>query len=512
MLFRHDGLDGVSRGCAAWRGAWWVGVIAAWLVAAPLHAQPLAAASGADWPQWRGPNRDGAALQSPALIDQLPDSGLAPMWMSETIPSGRDGGWSSPVVAHGSVYLYVHSRIKNAEGDDPKRKYPWLPPDKRGHLTAEEYRQYEVNRRDEDERLSKRYRFEETLWRIDAKTGKTLWRQTLPSVYTRFVQSPTVAVVGGRAYVQGAARTMRCHDAQTGQVLWETTLPGDFRDEFMMSSFAIADGVAAVLAGHLIGLDAVTGQILWEGHPSQTRGTHGSPAVWRHESASYFIVNVNGNDTICVEPATGRELWRVRSRANFATPVILPPNRMITYGNSRRDGLRCFEMSLEGAMELWSYHGAADKGSSPVVVDDHVYLQGERTFACVDLKTGEEKWKELLSLRTPEYTSLVAADGKILYACEGFFWYAADPTTFRMLAPGLFNEQAIIATEAQHRAMIKAKHNLTDSDADQKKLNGLFEKSVGRRHGPLRCASPAFYQGLMFIRLNNGVACYDLRK
>ena len=65
-------------------------------------------AVAADWPQWRGPNRDGTAPTSPPLIGALPAEGLKPAWVSESLTGGFAGGWGSPIVADGKVYLFVH--------------------------------------------------------------------------------------------------------------------------------------------------------------------------------------------------------------------------------------------------------------------------------------------------------------------------------------------------------------------------------------------------------------------
>jgi hypothetical protein len=63
------------------------------------------ASTAADWPQWRGPNRDGVAPDSPPLIDKIPEAGLPELWESEMIPSNDDGGLSTPVVAGGKVFV-----------------------------------------------------------------------------------------------------------------------------------------------------------------------------------------------------------------------------------------------------------------------------------------------------------------------------------------------------------------------------------------------------------------------
>ena len=220
---------------------------------------------GADWPQWRGPNRDGAAPQSPPLIAALPSEGLKPAWLSDKLPGGFNGGWGSPIVADGKVYLFVHHKQKKTEGELPKKKFPYLRDENRGHLTPAQFEEYEKNRRAEEAEFSKMFAFTESLICVDATTGASVWRKDRPSVYSRFLHSGTLAFADGKLYVLGAGRTARCFDALSGETVWEKVLPGEVSDEFFMSSFLIVDGAAIVFAGTLFGLDAKSGEMLWQG-------------------------------------------------------------------------------------------------------------------------------------------------------------------------------------------------------------------------------------------------------
>jgi outer membrane protein assembly factor BamB len=467
-------------------------------------------AQAGDWAQWRGTHRNGVAADSPKLVDSLPADGLKPVWVSEKIGSGKnDGGWGSPVVVDFStaakadrrVYLFTHKRVKLR--DVPKKKFPWLPPEKRVGMTPQEYDKYEADRRNEDEFIAKSYAFRESIYCMNAADGKTIWKNEEDSSYSRFPQSGSPTVVDGRLYILGAGRHVRCLDARSGDDVWNVRLPGEFRDEFWDSSFAVVDGVAVFLAGHLIAVDLKTGKIKWQGDAKKTRGTHSSPVVWNHDGQDLIVVNVAGSETICIEPASGKELWRIKSEAGLATPVI-QDDLLITYNNSRKKGMRCFRMKLDGAEEIWKYQGCQDKGSSPVVVNGHVYVQGEKRLACVDLASGEEEWMTNLDLGRPQYTSLVAADSKVYYALEGMLCFEATDSDFKPLIQGKIDLNGLLATEASHRTRLKL-------DAlPQNKAEKEYQSQVGR-HGPVACASPAIADGRMFVRLKNGIACYDLR-
>jgi outer membrane protein assembly factor BamB len=143
------------------------------------------------------------------------------------------------------------------------------------------------------------------------------------------------------------------------------------------------------------------------------------------------------------------------------------------------------------------------------VVGDYVYAQGEKRVACVSLATGEEQWNVTLDLASPQYTSLVAADGKVIYAYDGLIAFAADPKEYRPLIEAKFDKQGLMATEATLRKILKL-------DEIEKKTNGLeesqkiYQREIGNQ-GPLKCTSPAIADGRLYLRLGNAVACYDLR-
>ncbi len=59
----------------------------------------ILASNADDWPQWRGPQRDGVWRES-GLVERIPESGLAVRWRAKVGP-----GWSSPVMAQGCVYV-----------------------------------------------------------------------------------------------------------------------------------------------------------------------------------------------------------------------------------------------------------------------------------------------------------------------------------------------------------------------------------------------------------------------
>ncbi len=467
--------------------------------------QPLI--SGEDWYQWRGPHRTGYISNSVTLIKELPAAGLEPAWTSGQIDSARDGGWGSPIVADGVVYLFSHK--KELVGDPPgPRKFPYLAPEKRGNMTDEEFAEYEKNRRNEDEQRAKAYRYREFIMAYDARTGEERWVNQSQSTYTRFPQSGCPTVVGDRLFIQGAGRMARCLDTKSGVEVWSTKLPGEFRDEFYQASVLLVDGVAVFNATHLFGLDSQDGRIIWAGDNQRTAGTHASPVVWEHAGRKYVLSIASGGNIVCVYPQTGEVQWTTPAEGGHASPIV-QGDRLLVYGNSRKKGLHCYRLTPQGAESLWIYQRVTDKGSTPVVTENAVYVQGERKLARVNLETGQQIWMTDMAMENPQYSSPIAAGDLGFYAYDGLIAFELGTDSFTPIFEGQIDQDNLLASSSSFREKYRLDEDGLDAE-ERKKLLRDYQQQVGR-HGPLKCSSPAFADGFLYIRLRDSLACYDLR-
>jgi len=142
---------------------------------------PLAV-QAADWPQFRGPNRD-SVWNETGILQKFPAGGLRVRWRAPVGP-----GWSSPVVVRGRVYL--------------------------------------TDMRLEKPRAWERIRcFKES-------TGKLLWSYASELVYPEWAFIPehgggpaaTPIVEAGKIYWLGRSGQVDCLDARNGKVIWEKQL------------------------------------------------------------------------------------------------------------------------------------------------------------------------------------------------------------------------------------------------------------------------------------------------
>ena len=482
------------------------------LVIVPVAIVMLSSRVLADWPQWRGANRSGYVAAG-ELLEKLPEQGLEPEWSLSSFPGGNSGGWSSPVVSNGRVYLYSHTKTKNPSVDLKESKYPWLAPEKRVGMTEEEYQAYEVKRRDENESRAKAFRFDERLVCLDLESGEVIWDQSDESKYTRFVQSGTPCVAGGRIFVLGAERTARCYDASSGKVLWSQRLPGEFRDEFFASSFTVAGEVALVACGPLVALDTADGSVLWKGDAPLGYQSHSSPAIWRAGDVNVAIANTAGGKTQAYRVDNGKKLWEISAGAGQSTPIVVG-DRLLIYGSSRKSGLSAFALnvdSLDKAPErVWQFQRAADSGSTPVVRDDAVFVQGEKRLAKVRLSDGDTQWQTTMKISNPRYTSLIAAGDQVFFGWEGLLAFRADSDRFDLIYEAKVDSDKRLISADDLRVKLKM-NEVASQPEGAGKAEKLWQKQAVAT-GPLACSTPTVSEGRMVIRLRDAVVCYDLRK
>jgi outer membrane protein assembly factor BamB len=463
-----------------------------------------------DWSQWRGPHRSGSVDSSPPLRSGLPPGGLSPTWVSEENFVGG-GGWSSPIVAAGRVFIYTHRQHPKPGSKPPAAQYPPLSDEKKAGMSSAAIDAYEELRIEEQmTRLKDFFDWSDEVCCLEATTGKTLWKHQRPSGATRWRQSSTPLFEAEKLAYFGADRAMVCLDASSGQPQWITPLPHAAEtDEPMVSSPVSVAGKVVVNAGRLLAYDWLTGKIAWQGDAAATRGIYSSPAVWPTSRGNYLIAHAGKGKTLCVDPNQGEVLWTVETLAERSSPTIVG-DRLLTYGGSRKGGLRCYQLSWQGAELLWLNQRLNDSGSSPTVMDGWVFVRGESQLACLDLETGEPGWTLPIDATDSRYTSPLAAAGKIFFAAEGLLCLAADGRQLQSVFDGciLADQRLVSKAEARDRLGIEALEQQSDS---AHRIQELWQKEV-IGPGPLRCVTPALVAGKLFLRTNARVVCYDLKE
>ena len=345
----------------------------------------------------------------------------------------------------------------------------------------------------------------------DAADGTPVWRTTFPGKGVNFgvqevsygVYSPQLVTcyADGAIYVFSASGRIYAMRARDGKPLWNSNAgrrfetldmrlidyirhpegrkggldkggPPVFLDATQLakhrgklgygrSSGVVADGVLAfpdfeevadeeskadtIVCG-LTGLDCRTGARLWS-IPGISAGLAGMPLRWRHGGKEY-IISVTSGRGVCIEPRTGKILWRIKGDLCVDTypavwgEYLVTTGRGIYHSRSRKDEtVTCWRIGLKGAKKLWSapWHVRHDTFSGPVIQAGRVYWKSKFRMVCAELETG----KILAKTKCPSWdAALIATDGRLFSGTEMF---PADPAKLaghkfdddKLLKPGL---------------------------------------------------------------------------
>jgi outer membrane protein assembly factor BamB len=333
-----------------------------------------AAAFAQDWPQWRGPNRDGKVSGFTAP-DQWPKT-LTEKWK---VNVGM--GDSTPALVGDKLYVFAE------QGTD-----------------------------------------EVTLC-LDANTGKEIWTEKYPShgsisgAPTRHGKGPrsSPAVADGKIVTLDFAGVLSCLDAATGKVIWrkDKDIPTPPRF-YVATSPILVNGMCIVRIGGgdkggLTALDLNTGDPKW--NRSGDGAAYSSPVLAKIGDASQ-IVEESEKFLDGVDVATGKLLWQTSFAArgmayNAATPIIDGDNVLCT-----GHGSKAFTVSKQGdafaAKELWTNDQVGTQFNTPVLKDGRLYgLSSKGNFYCMDAKTGKVLWTD--TTKHQNFCAIVDA-GSVLIA------------------------------------------------------------------------------------------------
>ncbi len=365
------------------------------LVAALLCAGPPAAAAPHDWPQWRGPNRDGISAEA-GLLETWPSSGPRELWR---VPLGE--GYSGMSVVGSSLFTIYSDR-------------------KSEYVVA-----------------------------LDVATGKERWRVLLDSAYRDFQgngprSTPTVA--DGVLYAVGAQGKLAALQASSGKVLWRLDLKEDLGAEpprWGVSTSPLLEGNLLILdagarpGASVVALDRHSGEVVWAS--ASDKAGYSAPlaitAAGRRQ-----VLAFTGTQLVSIEPEGGKVLWRkpwkTSYNVNAATPIFIPPDRVFVASGYDTGGALLRITSEDGGIgvsEVWRLSGMKNQFSSSVYLDGFIYGFDNATLKAIDAQTGREAWAVRAGL----------GHGSLTYA-DGHFYVLSDRGKLALVAanPEAFTEKA----------------------------------------------------------------------
>ena len=344
-------------------------LIAVWLLA-PL--QPTAQDSSLDYPQWRGPDRDGSAA---AFVEP------------ETWPEQLNRTWQVDVGTGYGTPIVINSRV------------------------------YTFTRQDGDEVLSA----------VDTVTGRVVWSTRYPAPYRanagtqRHGPGPksTPIFYEGKLYTLGISGIVSAFDTGDGTLLWQHPAPPvDPLYATAMSPLADGGNVIFHVGGHdqgaLTAFDANTGQITWRWDGDGP--AYASP-ILADIGGTRHLVTITQEYVVGISAATGELLWErpfeSNSTNNSITPIVYDDSIIVSGHNLGVSRFRPVQRGGQWLTEtLWDNPDVGLFMSNGVLVDDTFFSLSHTNsgqFFAVDVATGETLWST--QGREATNTALVKAGG-----------------------------------------------------------------------------------------------------
>jgi outer membrane protein assembly factor BamB len=240
-------------------------------------------------------------------------------------------------------------------------------------------------------------------------TGEPIWSHKDAALYANVIGGdgprtvPTV--VGEQVFVMGATSQLRALDRATGQLRWLRDLTAEHAVKLpewgRSSSPLVVDGrvivqVGAGERGALAAYDAVTGELVWTGGND---GIGYASPILAELAGERQVVSFNAGSVTGHRLADGQELWRFawpNQQVNVSTPLVLPGDRVFASSGYGVGG-KLFAVSREGdswtTKLLWESPRLKAKFTNVVVQGEFLYGLDDGVLTCIDLATGERRWK-----------------------------------------------------------------------------------------------------------------------
>ena len=353
--------------------------------------------AAADWPQWRGPDRNGISKES-GLLKQWPAGGPKLLWQVNDLGDG----YSTPAVVGDRIYLMSNIGMEN-----------------------------------------------EFVQALSAADGKVIWRTRVGNVgnpnqnpsYPKARSTPTLD--GELLYALGSDGDLACLETKTGKVRWSKNLRKEFGGqpgEWAYAESPLVDGDVVVITpggaqATIVALNKKTGAPVWKSAVPGGEDAGYASAIVVQAAGRKQYVQFLSKGLVGVDAKTGQFLWRyndvAKGPAQFFTPVARDE---FVYGGALGVGGGMVHLKANGsdvvAEQVYFIRGLPNGVGGAVLVGNHLYGTevGQKLLA-VEFDTGKISWQR----ENFGYASIAAADGMLyLHSTEGDYMLAeATPEGYR---------------------------------------------------------------------------------
>ncbi len=309
-------------------------------------------APAADWPQWRGPARDGKSAET-GLLASWPEGGPHLVWKTQ----GLGEGFSGPAVVGDRLYL---------QGQEGQQQF---------------------------------------VMAYDVSTGKQIWKSPTGKLFDeQHGNGPrgTPTVDGTKLYAISTDGTLVCLDTASGKQVWSLNFTERFKGRqphWAYSESPLIDGDRLIVTpggpdAAVVALYKNTGEVIWK---SQSDKPAYSSTIAFDIGGTHALAVLTGEAAIGLNMKDGSLLWRfpkVANRtANIATPIV--HDGYVFYSSDYGTGCLLVKPGADGKTdEVYFNQDMRNHYTTSVLVGDYLYGYSSQILTAMEFKTGKVAWKD----------------------------------------------------------------------------------------------------------------------
>jgi len=357
----------------------WFSVHASSSEAANSPAAPNAVPSGpSDWPQWRGPERNGVSK----------DTGLLRQWPGP----GPQRAWSISSLGEGYGSLAIKGDRIFIQGSRDRASVVFC-----------------LNRAD----------------------GKVVWSAALGTKVNKDVGNgprSTPTVDNDRVYAMTENGDLACLNASNGVPVWRKNILREFGGSnpgWLISESPLIDGARVIVTpggrgAGMVALDKMTGKEVWRAKDLSDEAAYSS-AIAADVGGVRTIMNFTSRAAVGVRASDGKLMWSNSSAANNAANCTTPvfADNKVFFTSSYGQGAALLGLSAQSgevkAKELYFTKNMMNHHGGVVLVNGYIYgFHGDAALTCIEFATGKRMWVN----RSVGKGSLAYADGMLYLLSE----------------------------------------------------------------------------------------------
>jgi outer membrane protein assembly factor BamB len=356
-----------------------------------------AQASNAEWPQWRGPSRNGLSSDT-GLLKQWPSSGPRQIWSISNLGEG----YGSLAIKGDRIYVQGTSGSASAV--------------------------FCLNRAD----------------------GKTIWSASLgPKVNEGRGNGPrsTPTIDEDRVYILTENGDLACLRVGDGGRVWSKNILKEFGGSnpgWLISESPLIDGSLVIVSpggrgAGIVALDKMTGKMIWTAK-ELSDGAAYSSCIAADVGGVRTIMNFTERAAVGVRANDGKLMWRydraANGTANCTTPVF--HDNKVFFTSAYGTGGALLALSAQGgevkAQEVYFTRDMKNHHGGVVLVNGYLYGFSDSILTCIEFATGKKMW----AARSVGKGSLTYADGMLYLLGENNTVGLAEATPESYLEKGKF--------------------------------------------------------------------------